>query len=383
MLNIAIIDDDIGYGENNFRYTINMENNLIYKIEGDFSSNAGYNGNHGKICAKILKDYLSGYRYNLHGIKIINSETNASSVDSLIIALNWCLNNDINIINLSAGVTSYKDFTAISKVIDKLLNKNIMIVAAGNNNDTLTYPAAIQGVIGVKYDFENKLAPNTFLFLNNPIDGVEIICRTKYKTYASNSFAAPYITAIISTLMCNGINRNKDIIQRLKQMSTLEDYYNSKDYIIDSFIRYTSIEIPIICVIMSDDIENEYRVSSVVNRFRDRDYNCVGLVKLLQTNYLNGIINVDKYFKILDFNIEQLISAYSYLTDSDIIIVTLLESEVNHLRRIKQKELIDMIICLNNVSMTMSNLENINCHQIFLKETEDILNMIEERYNLL
>lgn len=106
---------------------------------------------HGTKCAKVLWLAAETDSFELVSIKILKDSTDRGEIDDLVIALEWCYNNKIKLINLSAGSNRYIDKIKLLPVVKKISEKGI-IVAACNNSNTLTYPASLNGVIGVKCD---------------------------------------------------------------------------------------------------------------------------------------------------------------------------------------------------------------------------------------
>lgn len=124
------------------------------------------------------------------------------SVLSLLRAVEWCIKNKIEIINLSLGSTAYNDQELLQSLSNRLEEHKICLVAATANNGQTTYPANFRNVIGVRYC--DLLTADQHKYFQNPSDGIEIIsgCPTNINQICfdpCNSFA----TAIISSKVCN------------------------------------------------------------------------------------------------------------------------------------------------------------------------------------
>ena len=65
---------------------------------------------HGTICAMIIENNFS--ECMLSSVKILNDD-GIGKVDKLKIALDWCYQNNIFLVNLSLGVTHFQDRTSI------------------------------------------------------------------------------------------------------------------------------------------------------------------------------------------------------------------------------------------------------------------------------
>ena len=80
-----------------------------------------------------------------------------ADIESLVYSLKWCLKHDVKIISLSLGSVAIEDKEKLVNTIQALLKQNVVLVAAANNTNTVTYPASLEGVIGVKCDLSGVL----------------------------------------------------------------------------------------------------------------------------------------------------------------------------------------------------------------------------------
>ncbi len=166
---------------------------------------------HGTKCAKVLWLAAETDSFELVSIKILKDSTDRGEIDDLVIALEWCYNNKIKLINLSAGSNRYIDKIKLLPVVKKISEKGI-IVAACNNSNTLTYPASLNGVIGVKCDKSEIIPAGNYFYNSNDIRNVEVTVGSisdipkfsELDLEKHNSFVAPYITGIISKMLLNG-----------------------------------------------------------------------------------------------------------------------------------------------------------------------------------
>ena len=67
-------------------------------------------------------------------------------------------NKQIDIINISAGVTNISNNQGMRNVCDRLNSKGVLIISAYDNNRAISYPAAYKSVIGIDVisDYANK-----------------------------------------------------------------------------------------------------------------------------------------------------------------------------------------------------------------------------------
>lgn len=181
--------------------------------------------NHATVCAGIIKKYLP--QANICSIKVLN-ENLKGSVAQTVKGIEWCIANNIKLINMSIGTTCSEDFNHISLIVEKAYNNGIIIVAASNNNNKITYPACLDKVIGVRCCPPKILGDGEFYYNSNDPKGIEITCNGShclkgpddqtYITGPSNSFAAPYVTTIVySIIQDNSKASIENINEILKQ----------------------------------------------------------------------------------------------------------------------------------------------------------------------
>jgi hypothetical protein len=207
-VHIAILDD--GVNEKYFD-SISLANNLIVTKDLKIEKRADYNPyniSHGTICAGIIKKYNNNI--SISSIKILN-DRGLGNRKKLIKALDWCIDNNIKIINLSLGSSSVRDINELRYIVDKAYKEGIIIIAANHNRNIMTYPASFYNVIGVKCDRKEILNIGEYIYNHQRVDGIEITACSKhylinylnnsYGTENVNSYAAPMITGIVSKIV--------------------------------------------------------------------------------------------------------------------------------------------------------------------------------------
>jgi hypothetical protein len=78
----------------------------------------------------------------------------ATSIDRVIRAIDWCLHNDIQIINLSMGTVNLRHRDSFLAAIERAKNKGTVIVTALELNGEPMLPGCLPGVIAVAADPE-------------------------------------------------------------------------------------------------------------------------------------------------------------------------------------------------------------------------------------
>jgi len=207
-VHIAIIDDGVNegyYGPLYLEHNIVITENLEAVERQEYDS---WKFSHGTVCAGIINKYCSNAK--LSSIKVLNDNMRGS-IERLIYAIEWCIDKDVDIINLSIGTVHSKDKKILRKIIDKASGKDLIIAAAKSNEDIETYPACFHNVLGIKSDKNNILEEGQFIYNIEPEDGIEITACARHKlvnylgevkiTPNWNSYAVPMISAIIADMM--------------------------------------------------------------------------------------------------------------------------------------------------------------------------------------
>lgn len=207
MITVAIIDDGLNY--NNVILSCRCTEFVVRKGKiRPYISGKQRKNSHGLICAKLLAD---GNEKNIEIISYkIKEEDKPGFSDDLALAINDAADKKVSLIHMSVGSTREEDCQIISEAINKAVDNKICIVAASDNFGEKTYPACLDGVIGVKHNFslvcqKPKIADKNELGIN-----IELCCpKTVEDTSGGlvpieycNSFAAAKLSSeIISNML--------------------------------------------------------------------------------------------------------------------------------------------------------------------------------------
>lgn len=170
---------------------------------------------HGTICAMILEKYCSDCL--LISIRILD-ENGKGPIKSIYSALEWCYNNQISLVNLSLGTEDFRECEKLRFLINEYAVKGMIIIAATANSGFVSYPASFTNVIGVATT--GSPLSYTMDYMQMGIDTVvpsEHIVNMfdeEIRTILSNSYAAPYVCALI----VNRLNTDKTLdIKKIKE----------------------------------------------------------------------------------------------------------------------------------------------------------------------
>ena len=234
----------------------------------DYSDNVG----HGTCVTNIIHN--ENPNSSIFCVKITDDILQPISQAQLINSLEFVLEKiSCQIVNMSLGVLSIDDYSTWQAIIKKLLDVDIVIVSAFNNN-SISYPAAFENVIGIADHGISSSQPQ-ITFLSG--DGVINVVMTKrYYRVVDNrgtrllvqgsSFSAASITGKLSlrlsptycgikvakyeltklsTCIKNGIsstvNREKQIIKSIKKAVVFP--FNKEIHALASFSDLVSFEI--------------------------------------------------------------------------------------------------------------------------------------------
>ncbi|MCI9127851.1 MAG: hypothetical protein HFG28_11835 [Eubacterium sp.] len=166
---------------------------------------------HGSACANVIEANIEK-SYELSSITILDLY-GKGEIGSLLLALEWCKNNSVDIINLSLGSTYFKDRRLLQELINECAYSGLIIVAALSNAGFATYPAGFTNVVAVrKSDVlkrrEYKVNYNTglgFGIVETYGSDTVLVDGKMHETRASNSIATPYVTSKIADIYFKGI----------------------------------------------------------------------------------------------------------------------------------------------------------------------------------
>ncbi|MBQ6907116.1 MAG: S8 family serine peptidase, partial [Clostridia bacterium] len=167
--------------------------------------------------------------YNLR----VLSGVNAAPVSRIIEALDWCIENDIQIINMSFGTDKYSP--ALYTKINEVYQHGILIVSSAGNGEELQYPAKFSKVISVgAVDSEMKTAEKTVTdeTLDFVAPGINVYSTSLlggYCAVSGTSAAAAHITGCAAVLLGRDPSRSADFIKNLmiyscKDLGEKENY---------------------------------------------------------------------------------------------------------------------------------------------------------------
>lgn len=206
-IHVCVIDDGICGDEINIYKNIQIKNGKAVD-----SLDVCKNISHGMGCAKVIVKHAEK-EILISSVSILDRQCQGN-IYSLCSAFAWCIENDVDIINLSLGSVFFKDKELLLSAVNRCVENGIIIVGANSNEGYVTYPASFTNVLGVRAFEEKRLKGSVVRYDTNLgfglletqgsekiyVDGIEKMTRW------CNSIATPQITAKIINMHERGIS---------------------------------------------------------------------------------------------------------------------------------------------------------------------------------
>lgn len=185
---------------------------------------------HGTKCAMILEKYCPDCR--LISIRILD-ENGTGAIKSIYPALEWCFKNHVRLINLSLGTSDFRNCEELRTLINEYVVKGLIIIAATANSGFVSFPASFTNVIGVAATGSPLSYVNDYMQLGIdtvvPSEHIVKIYNQKLKTELSNSYAAPYVSALIANRLKENnlldIKKLKKFVKDQSHIQMIEGIY--------------------------------------------------------------------------------------------------------------------------------------------------------------
>ena len=254
-IHICVIDNGVFCGQVNLYKDMEVVGNEIR-----LSVSKSDKLSHGSACANVIKKNIKK-TYELSSITILDSH-GKGEVGSLLLALEWCKNNAVDIINLSLGSIYFKDRKLLQKLINECVYSGLIIVAALSNAGYVTYPAGFTNVIAVrksdvlkrreyKVDYSTGLG---FGVVETYGSDTVLVDGKIHQTRASNSIATPYVTSKIADIYFRGIT--PFYIRRFFSQKQIDINCFYVDWIKTVYFNHVQLPSRMCSFCVSDDIDS-------------------------------------------------------------------------------------------------------------------------------
>lgn len=352
---VAIIDDGVSKGvcrrQGILVNCYELVDRQIRRVEEDVDISSL---THGTICTLILASFAK--HMELYSLNII-PQGRTASVQDLCTALEWCLENDIKVVNMSLGTTYFADYLILEPLIQRLNLNGTIIVAACNNDNVFTSPASMRSVIGVKCDSQNVLKEGEFFYNGRDIRNIQITSCCIYNPLKGipieicNSYAAPYITALVINYTYEGMNSFDNIIERLKEGSTNHFVLGSYSYDLYSVSSLNDPDVPHIGLWNGCRNGNEHFMDDICRIFHGAGYNCV-VISEACSNYHN-FFKLENYWTPPETDVIKIFEMIKRVTRPDILFIVCTDANPKYEMLMKEK-MIDKLVVLTDSNKRMT-----------------------------
>ncbi len=223
-VNVAIIDSGIDsdhpqIGPIAGGTQLSLDGRII--TGGDFTDCAG----HGTACAGIIRKKAP--QADLFSIRIFDASLGTDG-RLLIAALQWAVEQQIDVVNLSLGTTDVALRDELQNACRQAVNAGLILVAAEHNEGRESYPAVFSEVIGVT---AGKVR-GTYGYYYRPGAMIECVARgdeqrlcwtnPRYVMTGGTSYAAPHITGIVALIRQAHPNASLQQVREMLQAHALK-----------------------------------------------------------------------------------------------------------------------------------------------------------------
>ena len=202
---------------------INIENCCVISgYKGSYSEYTDFM-NHGTICANIIHQITPNVP--IYNVKIFDKKLMTSPL-KIIDAIEWCMNNDIKLINLSLSVQELNCYYELKNICTEGYKKGVIFVAAADNLGRVCLPAYLDDVIGVgvanlsKEEYVYVDNQNVNLYANGLPFHNDNVHSIQQNSRHATSFAAARVSGIITNILLKQPNLDfAGIVSILKSSS--------------------------------------------------------------------------------------------------------------------------------------------------------------------
>ncbi len=108
---------------------------------------------HGQVCAGLISHRVPDSE--IYSVKILD-ENGTGHPAALVAAIKWCIDNDINVVNISLGTTGEKWAAKLQAECVRAAKSGMILVAATHVGGLISYPSVFPETIGVGKDNRYK-----------------------------------------------------------------------------------------------------------------------------------------------------------------------------------------------------------------------------------
>lgn len=159
-LRVAVVDSGVHAGH---PHVNGVSGGLAIGVQQRFEDYSDVLG-HGTAVLAAIKDIAPNAEY--FAVKIY-FRTLRTNIDQLIQALNWSIDNQMDVVNLSLGTVNQDHRQTLATLIDRAVAQGMIIVAAAEADGEPALPGSLPGVISASIDwmlergtFRHEMSPH-------------------------------------------------------------------------------------------------------------------------------------------------------------------------------------------------------------------------------
>lgn len=158
---------------------------------------------HGTACAGIIHSLAP--EAELYSVRVIGKNAEGTG-EQFIEGLRWAIKQKMDVVNLSLGTMQQRFRSRLQELTDRAYFAGVLLVAAGNNRQVVSYPANFAALIAV--DNQAFSDPLEFNFIpGRPVEleanGIYVRAPSpggNYQLWTGTSFACPHVTGVVARL---------------------------------------------------------------------------------------------------------------------------------------------------------------------------------------
>ena len=149
-MKVALIDTGISKNDVNYRHKVRHFSLLNETLVEEYKAPKDC---HGTDCFKEIVSNLKNENIEIFDLNILD-ETGVLQVSNILSAITKSIEEKVDIINISLGLTGYSQ--ELNDICEKAVQNNIIILSAASHANTISFPADFKNVICVKVDQQQK-----------------------------------------------------------------------------------------------------------------------------------------------------------------------------------------------------------------------------------
>lgn len=178
---------------------------------GDFLDNL----NHGTQIATAILSHLPEARLC---VAKVFTEGLATSSQQIAAALQWLIEQNVDLINMSLGLTI--DRESIREACEDARARGVVLIASSPAHGQVVYPAAYNGVVSVTGDARCTESQCSYLNSSQAEFGASV--RSRELTVVGSSVAAAHFTGIVASTAAELNTNYENTLRQLRQSADIQ-----------------------------------------------------------------------------------------------------------------------------------------------------------------